>query len=93
MSSPTTTRPRSAGWTKSSCRQCLRRIATLTWLRDLPRGLPKAVVRSALTSIFVEIESRKERDAAGKPVKVLGSTTARRSSRPWIASTSKTSGS
>ncbi len=42
---------------------------TLTWLRDLPRGLPLAVVRSAVASVFVEVESKKETDAAGKPVK------------------------
>ncbi len=43
---------------------------TLTWLRDLPRGLPLAVVRSAVASVFVEVESTKEKDAAGKPVKL-----------------------
>ena len=40
---------------------------TLTWLRDLPRGLPLAVVRSAVASVLVEGERK---DAAGKPVKV-----------------------
>jgi hypothetical protein len=43
---------------------------TLTWLRDLPHGLPLAVVRSAVASVFVEVESKKEKDAAGKPLKV-----------------------
>lgn len=43
---------------------------TLTWLRDVPPGLPLAVVRSAVASVFVEVESRTERDAAGKPSKV-----------------------
>ncbi len=43
---------------------------TLTWLRDLPRGLPLAVVRSAVASVFVEVASTKEKDAAGKPVKL-----------------------
>jgi len=43
---------------------------TLTWLRDLPRGLPLAVVRSAVASVFVEVESKKGKDAAGRPVKV-----------------------
>ncbi len=42
---------------------------TLTWLRDLPHGLPLAVVRSAVASVFVEVDSKKEKDAAGKPVK------------------------
>ncbi len=42
----------------------------LAWLHDLPRGMPLAVVRSAVTSYFVETESRKERDAAGVPLKV-----------------------
>ena len=44
---------------------------TLTWLRDLPRGLPQAVVRSAVASVLVEVEFQTERDADGKPVKVL----------------------
>ncbi len=39
---------------------------TLTWLRDLPRGLPLAVVRSAVASVFVEVERK---NAAGQPVK------------------------
>ena len=43
---------------------------TLTWLRGLPGGLPLAVVRSAVTSVFVEVESKTERDAAGNPLKV-----------------------
>jgi len=42
---------------------------TLTWLHDLPRGLPMAVVRSAVASVFVEVEFRKEKDAAGGPMK------------------------
>lgn len=40
----------------------------LTWLRDLPRGLPLAVVRSAVASVFVEVESKTKRDAAGNPL-------------------------
>ena len=43
---------------------------TLTWLRDLPRSLPLAVVRSAVSSVFVEVVSKKEKDAAGKPLKI-----------------------
>jgi len=43
---------------------------TLTWLRDLPRGLPLVVVRSAVASVFVEVEAKKEKDAAGKPGKL-----------------------
>ena len=39
---------------------------TLTWLRDLPRGLPLAIVRSAVSSVFVEVESKTKKDAAGK---------------------------
>ena len=42
---------------------------TLTWLRDLPHGFPLAVVRSAVSSVFVEVVSRKEKDAAGKPLR------------------------
>ena len=41
---------------------------TLTWLRDLSRGLPLAIVRSAVSSVFVEVESKTKRDAAGKPL-------------------------
>ena len=40
---------------------------TLMWLRDLPRGLPLAVVRSAVASVLVEVERK---DATGKPVRL-----------------------
>ena len=40
----------------------------LTWLRDLPRGLPLAIVRSAVSSVFVEVESKTKKDAAGRPL-------------------------
>ncbi|CAH2598686.1 AAA_12 domain-containing protein [Rhodovastum atsumiense] len=38
---------------------------TLTWLRDLSPGLPQAIVRSVVSSVFVEVESRGGTDAEG----------------------------